>query len=89
MKTTHIGPELADGRRPVSIYRGPNQGWVPSGYLMPEASQATLEASPGIQSWSSPRGKVCTEQYDDCSVARFAEHWERRYRRTYPYASDE
>ncbi len=89
MKTTHIGPELADGRRPVSFYRGPEQGWVPSGYLMPQASEKTLEASPGIQGWSHPRGKVSTEMYDPTSVARFAEHWERRYRRTYPYASKE
>ena len=36
MKTTHIGPKLWDGRRPVSIYRGPEKGWMPSGYLMPE-----------------------------------------------------
>lgn len=88
MKTTHIGPELPDGRRPVSWYT-PERGWFPSGYLMPEISESTIEASPGIQSWSSPRGKFCPQMFDESSVARFAEHWERRYRRTYPYASDE
>jgi hypothetical protein len=61
----------------------------PAGWLMPEASETTLEASPGIQGWSHPRGKVSTEMFDSTSVARFADHWERRYRRSYPYASKE
>lgn len=86
MKTTHIGPELADGRRPVSIYRGPKQGWVPSGYLMPQASQRTLEASPGIQSWSHPRGKTSTELYDGgATILSFSDYCKRHLIPTYPH----
>jgi hypothetical protein len=60
------------------------------GRLMPEASQATLEASPGIQPWSHPRGKVSVELDNPNSVADFASHWERHWRRTYPLSgSDE
>ena len=55
-----------------------------AGWLMPRIDQATVEASPGIQSWSHPRGKVSTELYDENSVARFAAHWERKWRTTYP-----
>lgn len=54
------------------------------GRLMPPVNQATIEASPGIQSWSSPRGKTCSELYDPQSVASFAAHWERKWRKTYP-----
>lgn len=57
------------------------------GVLMPIASQATLEASPGIQGWSHPRGKVVTKSFDASSVASFAAHWERKWRHTYPLDS--
>ena len=54
------------------------------GVMKAPASQATLEASPGIQGWSHPRGKVSVRLDDPGSVANFAEHWERHWRRTYP-----
>jgi hypothetical protein len=57
------------------------------GRLMPQADQATLEASPGIQNWSHPRGKVATRLWDDTSVERFAQHWSRNWAGTYPYDS--
>jgi hypothetical protein len=55
------------------------------GRLMPEASQATLEASPGIQAWSHPRGKVATRLFDKgASILQFSKYWERHWQRTYP-----
>ncbi len=57
------------------------------GRLMPPMSEATAKASPGIQTWSSPRGKVCSIMFTPNSVASFAEHWERKNRKTYPYSS--
>lgn len=59
----------------------------PLGVLMPIASQATLEASPGIQGWSHPRGKVATELMETDAVAIFADHWERKWQTTYPLSS--
>jgi hypothetical protein len=54
------------------------------GKLMPSASQATLEASPGIQSWSSPRGKVATKMFDPDAVTKFNAQWSRNWAETYP-----
>lgn len=55
------------------------------GRLMPEVSQATLEASPGIQNWSHPRGKVSTKLFDPSSPERFAKQWSRNWSGSYPY----
>ena len=41
---------------------------------------------PGIQSWSRPGGELAVQMHDETSVARFADHWERKHRRSYPYA---
>ncbi len=57
------------------------------GILLPVISRRTLEASPGIQAWSNPRGKVASVQYDPASVASFAEHWERKWRKSYPLSA--
>ncbi len=54
------------------------------GRLMPGASQATLEASPGIQSWSNPRGKVSTRMFDPDAVTKFSRQWSRNWAETYP-----
>ena len=61
--------------------------YQPVGILLPTVSARTLEASPGIQAWSNPRGKVASVQYDRGSVASFAAHWERKWRKSYPFAS--
>ena len=84
MRKTHINatPNV-DGSRNVS-FRSRESGWIPAGRLMPRIDQATAEASPAIQSWSHPRGKVSTELFDESSVARFAKHWEKKWRTTYP-----
>lgn len=54
------------------------------GRLMPPASQATLEASPGIQQWSNPRGKVATRMFDPDAVRKFAIQWSRNWAMDYP-----
>lgn len=54
------------------------------GTLMPPASQATLEASPGIQRWSNPRGKVATRMFDPDAVRKFAIQWSRNWAMDYP-----
>lgn len=60
----------------------------PAGWLMPQASQATLEASAGIQQWSHPRGKVATKLWDGgASILDFSAYWEKHYQKTYPFAT--
>jgi len=54
------------------------------GKLMPGASQATLEASPGIQTWSNPRGKVATRMFDPDAVRKFGVQWSRNWAMDYP-----
>ncbi len=76
------GSEFADGSRQVfaqidGVYRS-------LGTLSGGASQATLEASPGIQSWSNPRGKVSTHMFDPDAVAKFSRQWSRNWAETYP-----
>ncbi len=59
------------------------------GSIMPPIDQGTIEASPGIQNWSHPRGKVSTKMFDGgASVAQFSVYWERHYARTYPMHDD-
>jgi hypothetical protein len=56
------------------------------GTLMPMASQATLEASPGIQGWSHPRGKVSTSLYDGgATILSFSDHCKKHLIPTYPH----
>ncbi len=81
MNKLKYGPEQPDGSREITL------NGKAYGVLRPTVSQKTLEASPGIQSWSHPRGKVAVKLWDDTSVARFADHWERKWRTTYPLAS--
>lgn len=58
------------------------------GLLMPVVSQATLEASPGIQSWSNPRGKVSTKLYDGgATILSFSDHCKRHLLPTYPFST--
>lgn len=58
------------------------------GRLYDGATEETLEASPGIQQWSHPRGKVATKLADGgASIANFSAYWERHYGRTYPFHS--
>lgn len=59
------------------------------GILQPVVTQRVLEASIGIATWSQPGGKADVTQDDAGSVANFAAHWERRYKRTYPFAREE
>jgi len=54
------------------------------GTLSAGATQATLEASPGIQTWSSPRGKVATRMMDRSAVVKFGAQWSRNWPSTYP-----
>ena len=58
------------------------------GRLMPTVSQATLEASPGIQTWSNPRGKVATKMFSPDGVEIFARQWSRNWAESYPFDSD-
>ena len=60
------------------------------GVLVPRTSQAILDASPAVQSWSksNTKGRYNVEMYDPDSVVKFAEHWERVHRETYPLAAD-
>ena len=60
----------------------------PAGWLMPPVSEMTLEASPGIQGWSHPRGKVSTKLQDGgASILKFSDHCKRHVLPTYPLSS--
>jgi hypothetical protein len=80
-KSVQYGGTRNDGAKRV-FWNG-----KPAGWLMPGASQATLESSPGIQGWSHPRGKVATRLWEGNAVAIFASHWERKWKTTYPLSS--
>ena len=58
------------------------------GVLMPRIDLATLQASPGIQSHSTPGGSPDVKLFAPTSVADFAAHWEKTYQRTYPLATE-
>ena len=61
------------------------------GRLMPPISQATAEASPGIQSWSHPRAKggPAVKLLDGgASLLNFSVYWERHWQRSYPLHMD-
>lgn len=59
------------------------------GRIMPRIGDAELKASPGIQPHSKPGEMPNVVQYDAESVVTFADHWENRYRKTYPLADTE
>lgn len=84
-----LGLEQADGTRTVhaqidGVYRC-------VGRLMPPISQATAEASPGIQSWSHPRAKGGPDVKladGGASILNFSAYWERHWQRSYPLHRD-
>ena len=88
MRQTRLGITREDGARQVLMLRELEQGvkvWVVSGWQMPTITQATIEASPGIQAWSSPRGKVATKLFDGgATILSFSDYCKRHLLPTYP-----
>lgn len=76
---------------PLAPITGAKRVWIdgrPGGWLMPEISQATAEASPGIQTWSHPRAKGGPDVRladGGASIISFSDYCKKRLIPTYPH----